>query len=562
MQRRLLQPHTRTYTTPTLKEKVFSNMKRVSRGYSGVPIPLFPTMLNAPTTSPSRITSSPFLSLEPSPHHTPTTAPSTCQPPHSQPSPNKVEDLESDLKQIKKTYSTALTKLILRVKKLEKTVKTFKSRRRARIIASEDEDALEDSFKQGRKISDIDEDLNISLVQDEEMTWFQDADAEVQEDTNIQIRRKRRVSTGSGGVSTANRLDSTDDVSTASEIGSTAAEKKKDKGKATMTEPEPEKKSKKQLEQERLDFEEALQENIHRASQEQEKQRVVTKADPTKVIDSSDPSVIRYHVQLNRPRSVTEVRTNMYKYLCNRARYKMRNFKGMTYDDIRPIFEKVWDQVHEFVPMDYELEIPRLKRAGQEVQEEPAKRQRTKEISNSVQEQTDEEPKIDELSQEQLSQMIIIVPKEGMHVEALQTKYPIIGWEVFEDMIKNFDREDLLNLWSLVQERFNSPGLTEDKEKELYIEMKMLFDPDEENLLELQRYIHDPLKWWIYDTYAVHYVSTDRGQDIFMLIEKYYPLTKGLATLILCNKLRMDHHSEMADELLTKIFNIANRPRQ
>ncbi|GKD80674.1 hypothetical protein Tco_1347513 [Tanacetum coccineum] len=392
------------------------------------------------------------------------------------------------MRQIKKTCSTALTKLILRVKKLEKT---------------------------GRKIFDIDEDPNISLVQDEEMTWFQDADAEVQEDTNIQIRtsddtelvieeeeptkvvedqgsgekgekevttlvnfqtyirRKRRVSTGSGGVSTATRLDSTDDVSTASEIGSTAAEKKKDKGKATITEPEPEKKSKKQLEQERLDFEEALQENIHTASQEQEKQRVVTKADPTKVINSSDPYVIRYHAQLNRPRSVAEVRTNMYKYLCNQARYMMRNFKGMTYDDIRPIFEKV-----------------------------------------------------------------------------------------FEDMIKNFDREDLLNLWSLVQERFNSPGLTEDKEKELYIEMKMLFDPDEENLLELQRYMHDPLKLWLYDTYVVHHVSTKREQDIFMLIEKDYPLTKGLATLILCNKLRMDHHSEMANELLTKIFNIANRPRQ
>ncbi|GKB95275.1 hypothetical protein Tco_0981412 [Tanacetum coccineum] len=59
----------------------------------------------------------------------------------------KVEDLESDLKQTKKTYNTALTKLILRVKKLEKTVKTSKSRRRARIVVSEDKDAPEDSSK-------------------------------------------------------------------------------------------------------------------------------------------------------------------------------------------------------------------------------------------------------------------------------------------------------------------------------------------------------------------------------------------------------------------------------
>ncbi|GJX86725.1 hypothetical protein Tco_0337499 [Tanacetum coccineum] len=38
----------------------------VSRGYSGVEFPLFPTMITAPETSPSRITSSPSLSPKPS----------------------------------------------------------------------------------------------------------------------------------------------------------------------------------------------------------------------------------------------------------------------------------------------------------------------------------------------------------------------------------------------------------------------------------------------------------------------------------------------------------------
>ncbi|GJU51026.1 hypothetical protein Tco_1220581 [Tanacetum coccineum] len=92
--------------------------------------------------------------------------------------------------------------------------------------------------------------------------------------------------------------------------------------------------------------------------------------------------------------------------------------------------------------------------------------------------------------------MVIIVQDEGMNVEALQTKYLIIGWEVysddtmqfwkiirvgnhtetyqvFEDMLKNFDRDDLDKLWSLVQERYNSSGLTEDKEIELWVELKI-----------------------------------------------------------------------------------------
>ncbi|GKG20202.1 hypothetical protein Tco_0380003, partial [Tanacetum coccineum] len=60
--------------------------------------------------------------------------------------------LEDDLKKTKKTYSSAFTKLILRIKKLEYQVKTGKARKRARVVLSEDdEDVEDDSSKQGRK---------------------------------------------------------------------------------------------------------------------------------------------------------------------------------------------------------------------------------------------------------------------------------------------------------------------------------------------------------------------------------------------------------------------------
>ncbi|GJW92984.1 putative ribonuclease H-like domain-containing protein, partial [Tanacetum coccineum] len=81
---------------------------------------------------------------------------------------DRVEVLENDMQQTKKVYSSTLTKLILRVKKLEKKVKPNKARRRARIVILEDEDAEEDSSKQGRKISKIDKDPTISLVQPEQ----------------------------------------------------------------------------------------------------------------------------------------------------------------------------------------------------------------------------------------------------------------------------------------------------------------------------------------------------------------------------------------------------------
>ncbi|GJR69799.1 hypothetical protein Tco_0015864 [Tanacetum coccineum] len=140
-------------------------------------------LMGAPETSPSRITSSPSLS----PQHTPVSTPSTSQSPNTQPTPTaeeaipmphesplysvhslgldegsvslneltdlctslskKIGALENELQQTKKTYSTAITKLILRVKKLEQKVKTTKARRRARIVLSEDEVDVEDSSK-------------------------------------------------------------------------------------------------------------------------------------------------------------------------------------------------------------------------------------------------------------------------------------------------------------------------------------------------------------------------------------------------------------------------------
>ncbi|GJS97134.1 putative ribonuclease H-like domain-containing protein [Tanacetum coccineum] len=420
------------YPTPVLTQKVFSNMKRVTRGYSGEDIPLFPSMITAPETSPSRITSSPSLS----PQHTP-----------------------NELTNTKKVYGSAITKLVKRVKKLEKQVKTGKARRRTKIVLSEDEAVEEDSSKQGRSlIEELDMDADISLVpshveikekaSDETEVLLEKEATEIVQGQGSGVKGEQEVSTTAESLVYIRR----------------SAKKKKDKGKAIMIEDEfVRKKSKKQVQEERLSHEEAirLQERIDEeerkriardteiAKQLQEeydkarKKEVVTEVDTAYVVDWNDPSVIRYHVLQNRPRSVAEVKKNMIMYLKNQGGYKMKDFKGMSYNDIRPKFEKVWYQIHSFMPMDSEEEVQRLKRAGQDVEAKPAKRQRTKEVLESIQEQTDVESKTDELSQEQLNQMVVIVPDEGINVEALQTKYPIIRWEFYS--------EDTMQFWKIIR---------------------------------------------------------------------------------------------------------------
>ncbi|GJS26834.1 hypothetical protein Tco_0487454 [Tanacetum coccineum] len=124
MQKKQLKTHSITYPVPSLNNKVFSNMRRLTKGYIGVEIRLFPTMLTLPTpsSSPTRITSSPSLSSAPS------TEP-TFEP---QPSPDAESMFPTPMKSplsccllhmacdevsvTKQTYSALSTKLILRIK--------------------------------------------------------------------------------------------------------------------------------------------------------------------------------------------------------------------------------------------------------------------------------------------------------------------------------------------------------------------------------------------------------------------------------------------------------------
>ncbi|GJT56147.1 hypothetical protein Tco_0991201 [Tanacetum coccineum] len=177
--------------------------------------------------------------------------------------------------------------------------------------------------------------------------------------------------------------------------------------------------------------------------------------------------------------------------------------------------------------MGYEiLEVQRLKRAGQEVLEKPVRRQKIGQASGSGEEQSAE--KENELSKEELQKLLVIVLVEELVIQPLQVKYPIIDWEVYSEDTRRFDKDDLVKLWDLVKER----------------------------------YMHDPLVWRLYDTCGVHHVSSVRGHDIFMLVEKEYPLTRGTLGLMMEARLLVEADSEMFIELLRKIFYQANRPRQ
>nr|GEU93177.1 hypothetical protein [Tanacetum cinerariifolium] len=340
---------------------------------------------------------------------------------------DRVLALETDLQQTKKVYSTVVTKLIMEVKKLEKIVKSTKARRRAKIVVSDDEDVVEDTSKQGRRIDAIDQVPNISLVQ---------------HDAERIVRVHKKASSFNAKEWEDIQATIEADMELALRIQAEEREKYSEAKKA------------------RLLVDLINQRKRHFAQQRAEERR-------------------------NKPMTQAQQRTYMSNY-----------------------FEATMKRVKTFTPMgsDFDRTIPNiayenLKRvAEEELEEESSKRQKTGE---SLEPRKIEN---DELTQEDLQQMMMMIPVEEVYVEALEVKYPIIDWElyikesrkywkiirvgshtetyqIFADMLKKFNRDDLVKLWDLVKERLSTTELEDDKEKELWVELKRLFESDVDDTL-------------------------------------------------------------------------------
>ncbi|GJS55824.1 hypothetical protein Tco_0629186 [Tanacetum coccineum] len=205
-------------------------MKRVSKGFSGVITPLFDTMLvqhqgeepsiqTTPETSPSKITSSPSLSS----HH-------TSQPPITPTEEAASMPHESPLHSV---HSLGRDE-------------GSKARKRARIVISEDKDVAEDSSEQGRKIYDINTDPTISLVQPQ-----QDMEYDFNATASIPVTTTGlEISTANIAVSIVDAVVTTDSSSISTVIPLRVS---------TAFNVEQEARFKAEQEQERIDFETALE---------------------------------------------------------------------------------------------------------------------------------------------------------------------------------------------------------------------------------------------------------------------------------------------------------------
>nr|GEX06589.1 uncharacterized mitochondrial protein AtMg00810-like [Tanacetum cinerariifolium] len=244
--------------------------------------------------------------------------------------------------------------------------------------------------------------------------------------------------------------------------------------------------------------------------------------DQIKRKEKQDNIVMRY--QALKMKLVTEApeRKNMMVYLKNMVGFKMDIFIGMTYTDIRPIFEKHYNSIQAF-----------LKKGKKEIEEEGSKRK-----SKSSEQRAAKKQRIDE-EEEKLKRHLQIVVNDDDDVftkaTPLALKVPVVDYQIyyknnkpfykiiradgthklflsFITILKNFDMEDLEMLWKLVEEKFQSSGQKNFLDDFLLNTFKTMFEKPnvEANIWRGQkgRYRLAKVKSWkLFESCRVHIIT-------------------------------------------------------
>ncbi|GKA61447.1 hypothetical protein Tco_0760854 [Tanacetum coccineum] len=147
-----------------------------------------------------------------------------------------------------------------------------------------------------------------------------------------------------------------------------------------------------------------------------------------------------------------------------------------------------------------------------------------------------------------------------IHKEGKKSYYQIIRadgksqmYMVFSHMLKSFDREDLEDLYKLVKARYGSTRPVESMDYLLWNDMKIMFEPHVEDAVWRNQQGYKVLEWKLYDSCGVHSLMM-QSMQIYMLVEKKYPLTPPTLSMMLEKKLQIDYESKMAYQLCKLII--------
>nr|GEV74693.1 hypothetical protein [Tanacetum cinerariifolium] len=542
-----LSSHTTRYISPALTQKVFANMKRVGKGFSEVETPLFENILEVrevdaeeevhvpPQDDVAHKTVIEEVAAEVVPP-TPTSPlpPSLIMlslPPHQSPRPPPPQAAEGSSLLVQQVPDKC-SALVLRIEGLEHLKKVGTSQR---IESSEDE---ENVFNQERISVDIDE--GIELVDDQE----KDAqDKGRQADTQAEIYNID--------------LDHTSKVLSMQEDTEVQEVVKVVNAAKLMTE-------------------------------------VVTAA-ATQVVAASTPipAAKLAVVDVRQPISAAKpaAKPKVLKIAAAAPAVSTKKRKGVIirdpeeelHDDTPAETLSVKDKVKGILvedpkPMKKKNQIELDAEYVRKLQEEEESHVQAKDVQAKDRRRLREQAKEDENLKNQLE--VVVDEDDDVFVEAtpIGRKVLVVNYEIvminnkprykifrandthqlytsFITLLKNFDREDLEDLWKIVKAKFSTSKPTNFSDDYLLVTLKNMFEKtDALDVIwrsQQTKYGQALVKSWKLLTSCGVHIITFTTTMFVLLVEKKYPLSKfTLEQLVNVARLQVEEESEMSLELL------------
>ncbi|GJS72951.1 hypothetical protein Tco_0705792 [Tanacetum coccineum] len=177
--------------------------------------------------------------------------------------------------------------------------------------------------------------------------------------------------------------------------------------------------------------------------------------------------------------------------------------------------EKKW--IDDFKPIDDD---------SQQQAESTKKRPRANSKEESSKKQKLEEDNHAEKKELRDSMDVVLRDDVAIDVESLATKYPIVDWKthilnenmmcyqiiradgssrnykIFNEMLDDFDRQDVIDLYRLVNERYKTTS-PEGYDLLLWGDLKTLFEPNEEDEIWKNQQDYNLIRWRLFDSCGV-----------------------------------------------------------
>ncbi|GJT73607.1 hypothetical protein Tco_1032893 [Tanacetum coccineum] len=214
----------------------------------------------------------------------------------------------------------------------------------------------------------------------------------------------------------------------------------------------------------------------------------------------------------------------MITFLKNMGRFTYNQLKNKSLEEIQKLYKREQKWINEFVLMDSEM----VKDSGKK--------------DDDSQKQAGSK---DDAEKEELRACLDIVPGDDIdiNVESLATKYPIVDWKthiltenmmyyqiiradgssknykIFSEMLDDFDRKDVVDLYRLVKERHETIS-PEGYDRLLWGDLITLIESSEEDEIWKGQQDYKLISWRLFDLCGVYVLLMDTGIAIHKMVEK------------------------------------------